>query len=1082
MNFLRPRRLATGMASLLLLATSAAIARAQGTLAGTVTTQGASTPLQEARIIVLNTSLFATSGPDGKYIIRGVPAGTAEIRVIRVGYQEQKKSVMITNGQTTTLDFAMGQVVVQLAEVVTTATGEQRRVEVGNAVENVSVSKLVQDAPIRNVADVLTARMPGVIVQSGGQTGSGTRVRVRGVSSISLANDPIYIIDGIRLSSNNNSAAFGNGGSNFSRLGDINPEDIENIEVVKGPSAATLYGTDAANGVIVITTKKGRAGAPRWNVYGENGLIDDMHQYDPNYALAGVDPKTGKPLILSAQCTLVKVSQGTCTGSDLKTRAQGGLGYDSLRTFNPIMTPDVSPLHIGNRQAYGAQLAAGTDQLRYFLSASRDDEIGVLGIDNLEKRRMDSAGVTVHDWQTNPNTKLLNSFRGNISSQVTPNLDATVSFGYSTVQLRTANESNNTVGIGSQAFGGPGYRNNCCVGIGGVIDSLLGYRAGTPASVFAELLQQNVNRSIMSSNLNWRPASWLSTRSNFGVDFADRNDVRLHMNGEGWPLTATYRDGYAGNSRTNITNLSADLGATANYNPSMFRWLNFKTTVGTQYNNYRLDQNTAEGTTLPPGAVTAGQGSTPGADEQTTIQKTWGIFVEEAAAIRDRLFLTGALRTDQNSAFGTNFNRVYYPKASLSWVMSDEDFFPRSSVFSQISSFRLRAAYGASGVQPGPNDAARTYSASSASIKNTDQPTETYNALGNAELKPERSTEFEGGFDSRLFGSRIQFDLTYYDRKTHDALISAIVAPSVGSGATTNRQNLGAIQNKGWEATIGGQIIDRKVLGLDFLLNASTNDNKVLSLGNTPPQIGVTYWIVQGYPINGIWARPILGWHDDNHDGILTGRTKDCYNAGDPSCLGEVDIGHDTLFDNSIDPATGKPKHSVIGVGTFRGYSQPKYQTTLSSGIDLFNRKLRIQNLFDWRGGNLWYNNNERIRCTRPNCNSMYNPSASFQEQAMNVAANFDPSKTLDGFYQPGGFVKWREASATLQLPQRLIARTRAKTATFVFSARNLKQWTKYRGIDPESDFAVGNGGDTPSEFQTFAQPTYFIFRLNLGF
>src|SRR5204862_3757456 len=135
----------------------------------------------------------------------------------------------------------------------------------------------------------------------------------------SLDNDPIYIIDGIRMTSNNSSTSFGNGGSNFSRLGDIDPQTIENIEIVKGPSAATLYGTDAANGVIVITTKKGRAGAAKWTVYGEGGTIDDMHKYSPNYTLAGKSP-TGALLILSNQCTLVKVSQGTCVGSDGKTR------------------------------------------------------------------------------------------------------------------------------------------------------------------------------------------------------------------------------------------------------------------------------------------------------------------------------------------------------------------------------------------------------------------------------------------------------------------------------------------------------------------------------------------------------------------------------------------------------------------------------------------------------------------------------------------------------------------------------------------------------------------------------------------
>src|SRR5262249_41126877 len=160
--------------------------------------------------------------------------------------------------------------------------------------------------------------------------------------------------------------------------------------------------------------------------------------------------------------------------------------------------------------------------------------------------------------------------------------DASVNFGYSTVEGLTSNESNNTVGIGSQAFGGPGYRNNGQVS--GLADSLLGYRAGTPGLIWQEKLQQNVNRMIATAKLNWRPKTWLSTRANFGTDLADRVDTRLHMNGEGWPLTTTYRDGEAGNARANITNLSADIGATANYNPRQLPWMNLKTTIGTQYN------------------------------------------------------------------------------------------------------------------------------------------------------------------------------------------------------------------------------------------------------------------------------------------------------------------------------------------------------------------------------------------------------------------------------------------------------------------------------------------------------------------
>jgi TonB-linked SusC/RagA family outer membrane protein len=1045
MTSIGPRQFVNAAFSVATLALAAAGAGAQGTLAGTVTSTTTGAPLQEARVIVVGTSLFAITGPDGKYTVRRAPTGTAEVRVIRVGYVEQKKSVSVSDGQTAKLDFSLATAVVQLQEIVTTATGEQRSVEVGNAVDNISVSKLNESAPIRNMGDVLNSRVPGVMVEGGGQTGSGQRVRIRGVSSVSLSNDPIYIIDGVRMTSDNNSTAFGNGGSNFSRVGDIDPQTIENIEIVKGPSAATLYGTDAANGVIVITTKKGRAGSAVWSVFGEDGTLDDRNHYSDNYTLAGVGT-AGQPLIQGGQCTLPMVSAGTCT------KTGGGFGVDSVRVYNPITDPAATPLGYGHRNAGGLQVSAGTDAIRYFLSAGRDQEIGVFQLPTFEAARYTASGITPHDWTERPNARLLNSFRGNISAQVNDKLDATLNFGYNTIDARTSNESNNTVGIGSQAFGGPGYKNNGTVAQ--VNTPLNGYRAWTPAYAWEERLQQNVNRTIVSTNVNWRPASWLQTRANVGTDLSDRVDDDLNMNGEGAPISATQRDGFALNARTNITTLSADASATANYNPSRFNWMNFKTTVGTQYTNYRLDQNEADGTTLPPGATTATAGGTPGSSEGTTITKTLGLFVEEARALRDRMFLTAALRTDQNSAFGTNFQRVYYPKASLSWVLSDESFFPHRSLFSQVSNLRLRLAYGASGVQPGPNTANRTFSATASSVKGTDQPNESFNTIGNDSLRPERSTEWETGFDSRLFGNRIQFDVTYYSRLTHDALIGAIVAPSLGIVATTQQQNIGAIKNAGWEMTLGGPIIDRRQLAIDFTLVTGLNANKVVSLGNTQRQVGTTNWVVPGYPIRGLFSQPILGWQDKNHDGILT-------HSANPA-LNEVFVGADTIF---------------------RGYAEPRYLTSLTSGLELFNHKLRFQNLFDWRGGNLWYNNTERIRCvSRNNCNGLMNPNASFQEQAMVVATLNDPSKTLDGFFQPGAFVKWREASATLTLPEALAARVRARNASLVFSARNLKTWTKYRGTDPESDFQVGNGGDAPSEFQTFAQPTYFILRLNFGF
>jgi TonB-dependent SusC/RagA subfamily outer membrane receptor len=275
MNTIRARRLAIGAIAAAILGITPRLAAAQGgTLSGTITGP-TGTPLQEAHVLVNGTSLSTLTGADGKYTLRGLPAGTADVRVLRVGYQSQKKPVRMTDGQSATLDFVLATSVVQLEDVVVTATGEQRRVEIGNATENVAVPKLAETQLIRTLSDVLTARAPGVMVQQGTQTGSGQRIRVRGISSLSLSNEPIFIIDGIRMTNNQGSGnngggtAFGNGGNNFSRLGDISPEDIANMEIVKGPSAATLYGTDAANGVVRHHDEEG----PR-----RIGAVDDVRR------------------------------------------------------------------------------------------------------------------------------------------------------------------------------------------------------------------------------------------------------------------------------------------------------------------------------------------------------------------------------------------------------------------------------------------------------------------------------------------------------------------------------------------------------------------------------------------------------------------------------------------------------------------------------------------------------------------------------------------------------------------------------------------------------------------------------------
>ena len=257
------------VASLIPITTARAQQPGLAIVSGRITATGTGQPLADVRVMVVSTSLGVLTNSDGRYTLRGVPTGSIQIRALRVGYQEVKQPIAITEGGAATLDFVMVPAIVQLQEIVTTATGEQRKVELGNALATINASKRVEETSISTFSDLLVAKASGVQISPPSMTGAAPVVRIRGASSLSLNNDPIYIIDGARM--NGSSIGAGVGGTNFSFLNTLSPEEIEDIEIVKGPSAATLYGTQAANGVIVITTKKGRPGASRWNWFAEAG-------------------------------------------------------------------------------------------------------------------------------------------------------------------------------------------------------------------------------------------------------------------------------------------------------------------------------------------------------------------------------------------------------------------------------------------------------------------------------------------------------------------------------------------------------------------------------------------------------------------------------------------------------------------------------------------------------------------------------------------------------------------------------------------------------------------------------------------
>jgi TonB-linked SusC/RagA family outer membrane protein len=1008
----------------------------RGTIRGTITEAGNARPISFAQVGIVGSTTGATTDGEGRYVLNAVSPGQVTVRVVRIGFGGQNKTVAVTVGATATLDFQLESVAMKLNPIVTTATGQQRRVEVGNAIAQVNAVDIVQTQAVTQVADLLVSKAAGVTVFSGVQTGAGTRIRIRGTSSLSLSNNPIFIIDGIRVEGTTGSSSVSVGGTTPARIGDINPEEIESIEVVRGPSASTLYGTDAANGVIVITTKRGQVGRPQWSVYSEQTAITDRNEYPTAYWgwRTGTTATTNSTPSNTVQCFL--------SNSVLAAGSPGACVQDSVTSYNLHNDKESTPYGTGYRKQYGAQVSGGTETVRYFLHGEYEDEDGVTKVPEFEKRVMAAKNMTLLPTQESPNHLTRMTGRGNFNISLTQQADVSVSTGYISSDLRLPRSDDSGVsGVAANTYGGPGFKYNLTP----AGDTLFGWRSFTPRDIYQGETNQGIERFIGSSSANYRPQEWLTLRANVGLDLINRNDSQL-CRFENCPNVGIDRQGFKIDNRTTFYTYTMSTSGTATRNLSDA--IESKTTLGVQLGRILFNRNGASSVTLPPGATTVTAGATKNADEATTESRTVGSFLEQNLSFNERLFVTGALRSDRNSAFGADFKTVIYPKASVSWIPSDESFFPQMGWLNEL---RLRSAYGASGVQPGTTDAVQFFSSTTARGEAGDQPAVVFSTLGNRELKPEKSTELEVGFDITAFDSRISAEVTRYMKSSKDALISRILPPSLGTGATVRLENLGQVNNQGWEMLINAQLMRGNNLGWDLTINGSTNGNELVSLGGVPEIIGTTQSQRVGYPLYGWWSRALTGYEDKNGNGVIQ------YNAN--PALSEI-----TVTDTNV----------------FLGSPLPKREVAVASTWDFMQRKVRLQALVDYKGGHLVYNNTERIRCaSRFNCEGLLSPDASLFEQARTVMVREHPSRSVAGFFEEGDFIRFREVSLSYSASQDFASRLfRARSASISAAVRNVGiLWTKYTGVDPE---AFGTTGDAPSEFQAFGPPTYFSLRLNL--
>ena len=460
-----------------------------------------------------------------------------------------------------------------------------------------------------------------------------------------------------------------------SRLNDINPEDVETFEVLKGPAAAAQYGTAAANGVIQITTKRGRSGRPRWTTFVEGGTIRDVTDYPANYLRVANERNANGS---RRACTLDSQTRALCTPNP-----------DSLLIFNPLVS--YSPFINGHRGAYGASVAGGSDQITYYVSGNFDREQGVFEISQDQRA----------------------SGRANLSAQLRDNWNVQLGTSYLAAHTRLPQNDNNVLGIVSSGLLGNAFDDNP----GGPPDvGAHGYLSGqVPQAIYAINTHQDVNRFENSLNTSYQPLSWLTATVVAGLDYLNRYDNEVVPPNK--VFFGSLPDGQRTSNPYSIYNYSANATLSAAFAP--FSGIKSTTKVSGLFNKELIRGTQAFGAKLLSGTTSlSGTTARFAVSETNTDNKTASRLIREDLSFRDRVFLSGAVRNDKNSAFGQNFGSINYPSVTLSWIVNEESFFPKTNFF---NSLRLRAANGRSGQKPNFRDAITFFNAQTVTVSGTDQ-------------------------------------------------------------------------------------------------------------------------------------------------------------------------------------------------------------------------------------------------------------------------------------------------------------------------------------------------------------------------
>ena len=1060
-----------------------------GTVSGRIVDSASGKGLTGVTVKVAGTKLLTTAQDSGRFTLTHVPTGSQVLTFRVFGYRPANRTVEVTAAQTSTFRVALASVPNVLTDVVTTASGQQRKVELGNDITTLNVDSIMKMGPITNVTDLLETRVPGLVVQhSSGEPGDPSRLRLRGAGSITRTNDPIMIVDGVRVYSSQSDPRNANlaytptgvngtsAGANTTRgrfaapspIDQIDPNNIATIDVFKGPSAAALYGADAANGVIVITTKHGQAGPTHVQLTlgaGVNGLSGN---WPVNYYRFGTYTGNGK--------------HGLCQWNDRFCQT------DSIVPYQALNDPQYSVFSRGNDQTAALTISGGVPTLQYSLTGSAAGDVGYVKLPGFEQTRFATDFGSLPHYLVRPDNYRTWSVGGSLTATPSSNVRATLQ---SSLFNSAQQKSSLTGGIPQLAgeyisandtvYTGPGDRNAL-------------------ANVFLlpnDLLRV-VAKNLTSMNtvsLAWQPVAWLPILATGGINTSERTDESYIPFGFAYGATANCTPagsasggcdtaGYYATGRGTSTNQTLSVGTTI----PLFRQHVMLAGGGNVYKESTVDlaastNELAPGVSVPLSfsCPTSGRSAADcnGLGLTTTDASTYGWYVEPRLNAASRFFVAPGFRLDGGSG-GSTGGLSAFPKLNFSYLAVDrQDERPLWGVISQL---RPRMSFGIAGTQPAPDAKLRllnTRSNPTVVLNDSTQVPVVYLAtLGNTQLHPERSSEFEGGFDATLWQNRVTLTYTTFRKNTHDAILSIPTAPSLGNffsynydqaignyGGNNIYKNIGDVRNTGTEVALTVIPIQQRMFTWNVNANLTQEKNLVVRLnpGQKPiclsqPSIitaDCSSRVTPGYPLASTWARPIVSYADANGDGIIEGN--------------EV-----RLADSAI----------------YIGQPTPNYQLNFASDMSFFNGRLSVHGVFAYVNG-LTQTNSSIGRSGSGSLSLLPNtPGTTLADQAAVTASvpcqdlfcgflGADPSSI--GLVQTVNTFRFNILSVNYEVPPEFSRVLRVPRMSVALQGSNLGLHTNYRGKDPNVNAFSTNSSEQTIDNGQISEPRTWWLRFTLG-